>query len=328
MGASGTTEIKDNDNYKLNDEIGKGNEPKNIKFYLKKIEKEPNDFEIEYIWEFILDNQNISIIYIHNLKLNKRKIQFNKKLITEEIINGNDYSYGFYEEGHNYNIIHEKDIPHLYIDFKYFKTLNSFQINNDSENSLNPPSKPIIVEESLINVKEKKGKDKEKEKLIKNKVESEENKKNNINNNMNNNINNLINNNILYHYLNNMNLDNRTISILEKMIKDYNMNMMSNSNINNNNMNSNMMMNNMNNNMMMNNMNNNMMMNNMNNNMIMNNMNNNMAMMEIMRLYNYMMNNNMNINSNMNNDMNKFLEAFNYYMMNNNMNSNNQLILL
>jgi hypothetical protein len=39
MGASGTTEIKNNDNYKLNDEIGKGNEPKNIKFYLKKIEK-------------------------------------------------------------------------------------------------------------------------------------------------------------------------------------------------------------------------------------------------------------------------------------------------
>ena len=63
MGASGPIEIKDNDIYKINDDIGRGNEPKNIKFYLKKIEKELNNFEIEYTWEFILDNKNISIIY-------------------------------------------------------------------------------------------------------------------------------------------------------------------------------------------------------------------------------------------------------------------------
>ena len=128
----GINEI-DNDNnnpkyYKINN--NKGNKPKNFKFYSKNI----NDFEIEYTWEFILDNQNISIIYIHNLKSNKRKILFNKRLIREEVFDGNKYTYEFYEKDHNYKIVHENDIPDFYIYLKYSKYINSFHKKKDNEN--------------------------------------------------------------------------------------------------------------------------------------------------------------------------------------------------
>ena len=111
-------------------------EPKNMKFYSKEIENDFNEPEIEYTWEFTLDNQNISIKYIHNLKLNKRKILFNQRLIKEEIIIENEYSYEFYEKGHNYKIIHKNDEPELYIDSKYFKSFNSFQEINKLKKSL------------------------------------------------------------------------------------------------------------------------------------------------------------------------------------------------
>ena len=81
-------------------------EPKNMKFFSKENEHDLNNPEIEYTWEFILDNQNISIIYIHNLKLNKRKILFNQRLIKEEIFDGIKYSYEFHEKDHNYKIIY------------------------------------------------------------------------------------------------------------------------------------------------------------------------------------------------------------------------------
>ena len=123
----------------------KENEPKNIKFYSNKIEKEFNNFEINYIWEFILDNQNTSIIYNINLKLNKRKILFNQRLIKEEINNENKYIYEFHKSNHIYKIVHEKDIPDLYIDFKYIKILNSFQDNNSPENSSIASSTLIII---------------------------------------------------------------------------------------------------------------------------------------------------------------------------------------
>ena len=88
-------------------------ELKNFKLYSIKFGKVFNDPEIEYTWEFILNNQNISIRYIHNLKLNKRKILFNQRLIKEEIINQNKYSYEFNEKGHNYKIVHKNDEPEL-----------------------------------------------------------------------------------------------------------------------------------------------------------------------------------------------------------------------
>ena len=107
-------------------------EPKNMKFYSKEIENDFNEPEIEYTWEFTLDNQNISIKYIHNLKINKRKILFNQKLIKEEIFDGNKYTYEFHEKDHNYKIVHKNDEPELFIDSKYFKSFNSFQnINKD-----------------------------------------------------------------------------------------------------------------------------------------------------------------------------------------------------
>ena len=340
MGASSTTNIKDDNDNKLNNDIE--NEPKNIEFS-KKIEQGFNNFETEYTWEFILDNKNINIIYIHTLEINKRKILFNKKLIKEEIYNENNYIYEFFEEGHNFKIVHKKDFPELYVDSKYFKSLNSFQINNNSENSFNPPSKPV-TEKVKVN-------------------KSEENMNNNINNNMNytmnNNFNNMnnnimmndnMNNNIMMNnnmmmnnYINN-NMDMMEIMSFYYYLMNYNINnniMMNNMNNNmmmNNYMNNNMMMNNMNNNMMMNNMNNNIMMNNyMNNNMMMNNMNNmNNNIMMNNYMNNNMMMNNMNNNimmNNMNNDMNSFLMDFNnnmnnfwmiyyYYIMNNNMNDN------
>ena len=105
-------------------------EPKNIKFYSKNIENDLNEPKIEYTWEFTLDNQNISIIYIHNLKINKRKILFNQSLIKEEIFDGNKYTYEFYEKDHFFKIVHKNDEPELYIDSKYFKSFNSFQKMN------------------------------------------------------------------------------------------------------------------------------------------------------------------------------------------------------
>jgi len=131
-------------------------EPKNVSCYSKK--NEFNDFEIEYIWEFILDNQYISIIYIHNLELNKRKILFKQRLIKEEIFYGNNYTYEFYEKGHNYKIIHKKDILELYIDFEYFKSINSFENDNNSKNSSFKSSKMfkmLDITEPLKNVENK-----------------------------------------------------------------------------------------------------------------------------------------------------------------------------
>jgi len=139
MGISG----RDNNNSKyieININIERENKPKNFKFYSKDI----NNFEIEYIWEFILDNQNISIIYNHNLKSNERKILFNKKLIKKEIFNKNKYTYKFYEKGHNYKIIHENEIPGLYIEFKYFKPLNLFNNNNDTRDNINCDPAPQV----------------------------------------------------------------------------------------------------------------------------------------------------------------------------------------
>ena len=142
-------------------------EPKNMKFYSKIIENELNEPEIEYTWEFTLDNKNISIIYTHNLKINKRKILFNQRLIKEEIINQNIYNYEFNKKGHKYKIVHKNDEPELYIDFKYFKSFDSFQkINDDLDESLFFPKENFLLnnlsfihfeeseeDNSLINIK-------------------------------------------------------------------------------------------------------------------------------------------------------------------------------
>ena len=122
----------DNDSqkyYKINNNKGKGNEPKNFKFYSKRI----NNFEIEYTWKFILDNQNISIIYIHNLKLNERQILFNNILIRKELFDGNKYTYEFYKKDYIYKIVHENDFPDFYIYLKNSEYLNSFRKKKDNE---------------------------------------------------------------------------------------------------------------------------------------------------------------------------------------------------
>jgi hypothetical protein len=121
------------------------NEPKYINCYSKKIEKGFNDFEIEYVWKFILDYINISIIYIHNLKINKRKILFNQRLINNEIFYGKKYTFLFFEKGHIYKIVHENDNPELFIDNEYFKFLNSFQKKNPPETFSYSSSKPEPV---------------------------------------------------------------------------------------------------------------------------------------------------------------------------------------
>jgi len=115
------------------------NEPNILKIHLIKAEKRLNYIELEYTWEFIIDNQNISIIYIHNLKSKVSKILLNQKLIKEEKFYQNNYTYEFHEKGHNYKIVHENGFPSLYIDGKYIKPLDFLQDKKDYETpSQNP----------------------------------------------------------------------------------------------------------------------------------------------------------------------------------------------
>ena len=113
---------------------------KNLKFYSVKVEKGNNDFELEYTWEFVIDNQNNSIKYINNLKTKLRKIFFYQYLMKEEYFYDNNYTNEFYIKGHNYKIVHENVFPSLYIDFKYINPLDFLVEKKDYENPFHNPN--------------------------------------------------------------------------------------------------------------------------------------------------------------------------------------------
>ena len=118
---------------------------KNLKFYSVKVEKGNNDFELEYTWEFVIDNQNISIKYINNLKTKLRKIFFYQYLMKEEYFYDNNYTNEFYIKGHNYKIVHENVFLSLYIDFKYINPLQICSRKQVSMRSETPLRQSAVI---------------------------------------------------------------------------------------------------------------------------------------------------------------------------------------
>ena len=85
----------------------------------------------EYVWEFTVDDQKVMIQYFISRVSLKRKILYNKKVISREYCSDNYYSHEFNIDGHNYKVSETYNFSDLLIDGVSFDHLYTLQKNSN-----------------------------------------------------------------------------------------------------------------------------------------------------------------------------------------------------
>ena len=102
----------------------------------------------EYIWEFTVDDQRVMIQYFISYVSLKRKILYNKKVISREYCSNNYYSHEFDMDGHNYKVSETFNFSDLLIDGVSFDHLYTLQKNSNEFSKEQRPTTYYVKTES------------------------------------------------------------------------------------------------------------------------------------------------------------------------------------
>ena len=101
----------------------------------------------EYIWEFTVDGQRVMIQYLSYVSL-KRKILYNKKIVSREYCSNNYYAHEFDIDGHNYKVSETFNFSDLLIDGVSFDHLYTLQKNANEFSKEQKPTTYYIKTEN------------------------------------------------------------------------------------------------------------------------------------------------------------------------------------
>ena len=102
----------------------------------------------EYIWEFTVDDQRVMIQYFISYVSLKRKILYNKKVVSREYCSNNYYSREFDMDGHNYKVSETFNFSDLLIDGVSFDHLYTLQKNSNEFSKEQKPTTYYVKTES------------------------------------------------------------------------------------------------------------------------------------------------------------------------------------